>query len=212
LGVVLVLGVLIGRTGRSSDQASAPQIIRVGGPAGGGTASTASLDPAKSTAIRSTWPSGKAGWTVELGAVPKAGATPASVNAARGSAAAKGAPAVGVLDSDTYGSLPGGDWVVYSGVFDSKAKAAAAAKKLHGKFPSAKVVKVSDGGGGGGGGSPAAPVQGKQARKAINDLNKSGAAYQDQLKKKPKAITVPGAAPKKDKKAPGGGSSGQTIG
>jgi hypothetical protein len=213
LAVVLIAGVLIGRSGSKPATAAAPIVRVTGGGAatsGGDTASTAG-------SVATDWPDGASGWTVELGRVAKAGASASSVAAAKSAAAKKGAPKVGVLDSDSYGSLPGGDYVIYSGKYASKAKAAAALKKLKKKYPSAKVVHVSGaaaaGGGSSGGGSDASsPAAGAKAKQAIKDLNKSGGAYEEQQKKKPKTIVVPGKAPPKDNKAPGGGSAGESIG
>ena len=55
-------------------------------------------------------------------------------------------------------------------------------------------------------------VAGRGRQEAIQDLNQSGEAYEQQLKRKPKTIVLPGKAPPKDHKAPGGGSGAQTIG
>ncbi len=236
LALVLVVGVLIGRGGdHGTPQAAAPQIVTVGGGAASGAASGGSSSNASNTggAVKSEWPD-KNGWTVELGTVSKSGATAASVGKAKADATGKGAKDVGVLDSDKYGSLPGGDYVVYSGVYGSKAKASAALKKLKGKFPDATVVKVSagggagagagagaGGGGGGGGGGNAAPadvappgtkaVSGAAAKKAVQDLNQSGAAY-EKTQKKPKTIALPGKPPPPDHKAAGAGGKAQTFG
>ena len=57
---------------------------------------------------------GAAGWTVELGALAKDGAERAQSLPRRGGRE-QGRADVGVLDSDSYGSLPGGSYVVYSG-------------------------------------------------------------------------------------------------
>jgi hypothetical protein len=212
LAVVLIAGVLIGRSGSKPATAAAPIVRVTGGGAatsGGDTASTAGT-------VATDWPDGASGWTVELGRVAKAGASASSVAAAKSAAAKKGAPKVGVLDSDSYGSLPGGDYVVYSGKYASKAKAAAALKKLKKDYPSAKVVHVSGaaaaGGGSGGGGNAGSPATAAKAKQAIKDLNKSGGAYEQQQKKKPKTIVIPGKAPPKDNRAPGGGSGAQSIG
>ena len=72
------------------------------------------------------WPTGKQGWTVVL-------ATRSSERAARDVAtrfAAEGVPDVGVLDSDDFGSLNGGLWVVYSGEFATQAEATQALDEL----------------------------------------------------------------------------------
>jgi hypothetical protein len=212
LALVLIVGVLIGRSGAGDDKAATPQVIRVAGGAGASTAGTVSDT---GSAVKTDWPAGTPGFTVELGRIAKAGASAAKVDAARAQAKGKGAPGVGVLDSDRYSTLPGGDWVVYSGVFTSKQKAAAALKKLRKSFPDARVVEVGKRGGSNArraASSKAATASGGDAKKAINDLNSSGSAYEKQLKKKPKTIVVPGKAPPKDNKAPGGGSGSQEIG
>jgi hypothetical protein len=160
LGVMLAVGVLIGKGGNSSNETAAtPSVIHVQSGAGstsGGTSKTASNTTGG--AFKSDWPSGTTGYTVEIGAIDKAGSTPADVDAAKSQATSKGAPKVGALDSDQYGSLPGGKYIVYSGVYKSKPEATKALKPLKKNFPDATVVKVSQssgGGGGGGGGATA---------------------------------------------------------
>src|SRR5262245_3757175 len=130
LGVMLAVGVLIGKGGNSGSSSSGPAVVHVQGTAGG-TASTGSSKNVSNTsggAFKSDWPSGKTGYTVEVGALDKASSTPADVDAAKSSATQKGAPKVGALDSDQYGSLPGGKYVIYSGVYNSKADASKALK------------------------------------------------------------------------------------
>src|SRR3954470_13838642 len=75
LALVLVIGVLIGKTGfgDSSKQAAAPQVIRVGPSAGVAATPGTALASASGGAVKSDWPSGKDGYTVELGVLPKAG-------------------------------------------------------------------------------------------------------------------------------------------
>jgi hypothetical protein len=208
LALVLVIGVLIGKTGfGDSKQASAPQVIRVG-PSTGAAAPTALASTTSAGAFKSDWPAGKNGYTVELGVLPKAGADAAAVQKAKSDAQAKGAPAVGALDSDSFKSLPGGKYVVYSGVFTTKAQAAAALKKLKAKFPAAQVVQVS-------GTAPKASTSyvGKQSAKlsasqlsALNNL--SGDAYAKRSRKLPTTTALPGKPPPVDHGAPGGGSGG----
>ena len=70
-------------------------------------------------AVTSEWPAGTDGFTVQLTSLPKSSATPESVDSAKQSALDDGAPRVAVLDSDLYSSLPAGDYVIYSGVYDS---------------------------------------------------------------------------------------------
>jgi SPOR domain len=208
LALVLVVGVLIGRTAFGGDKA-APQVIRLGGgaTAAGGTGATTA-----DASFKSDWPAGKQGWTVEIGTLPKDGTSPAAVQAAKQQAQSKGASAVGALDADQYPSLPGGKYVVYSGVYDSKAKAAAALKGIKSKFPSAKVVQVSDKGGGGGTANYSGKKKATVSKGALQSLNNlSGNNYEKQSKKLPDTTVLPGTPPPTDNQAPGGGSSGETI-
>ena len=166
--------------------------------------------------ISDEWPSGKSGWTVALQSLGKSGATPGSVTAAKSAAAGKGAKHVGVLDASNYTSL-GSGYVIYSGVYGSRAQATAALAKLKKSFPSAKVVHVVQPGGGGGGGggagassgAPPSAAQQQAGAATIQSLtNCSGSACSKAARKITQPIATPGAAPPKDKKAAGGGSGG----
>ena len=70
--------------------------------------------------MTSDWPPGTNGFTVQLSTLPKDGTSADAVDAAVSDAEANGATGVGVLDSDLYPSLPAGNYVIYSGVFDAK--------------------------------------------------------------------------------------------
>jgi hypothetical protein len=208
LALVLVVGVLIGRTALGGDKQAAAPVIKLGA---GGTAGAGAGATTANAAFKSDWPAGKQGWTVEIGTLPKQGTSATAVQAAKQQAQSKGASSVGALDADQYPSLPGGKYVVYSGVYDSKAKAAAALKGLKSKFSSATVVQVSDKAGGG-----AANYAGKKkatvSKGALQSLNNlSGNNYEKQSKKLPDTTVLPGAPPPTDNQAPGGGTSGQTI-
>jgi hypothetical protein len=212
LALVLVIGVLIGKTSfGDSKQAAAPQVIKVGPSAAGGVAATPGSTLASTSSgpsnVKSDWPAGKDGYTVELGVLPKSSAA-AAVAKAKSDATSKGASAVGVLDSDQYKSLPGGNYVVYSGVFSAKGPATAALKKLKAKFPSAQVVHVSKQ-------APKANTSyvGKSTAKLnkqqLSNLNNlSGDAYAKQSRKLPTTTVLPGKPPPVDHGAPGGGSGG----
>jgi hypothetical protein len=211
LALVLIIGVLIGKTSFSdSKQAAAPQVIRVGPSAGGvaATPGTAVASTSTGGAVKSDWPAGKSGYTVELGVLPKASSDAAAVTKAKSDATSKGASAVGVLDSDSFKSLPGGNYVVYSGVFTGKAQADAALKKLKAKFPSAQVVQVS---------SQAPKGNTSYVGKSSAKLNKTqlsnlnnltGDAYAKQSRKLPTTTALPGKPPPVDHGTPGGGSGG----
>ena len=140
LGVMLLIGVLIGRGGED-DETPAP-VVRV---EGAGTETAGSGDrssdtPATEGEVTTDWPDGETGWTVELGALPKDGTTVADVDAAKADAESNGASEVGVLDSDLYASLPGGAYVIYSGVYPNEADAEAALGELEAGFPDAQVT------------------------------------------------------------------------
>jgi hypothetical protein len=207
VAVVLGVGVLIGRSvSGSTKRASAPQVISVGGAGAGPATASASAGPK----FTGDWPAGKDGYTIELKALPKAGTQAAAVAAAKSDAQKKGAASVGALDSDSYPSLGGGQYVVYSGVYKTQAEATKALKGLKKSFPQAKVIHVAKAGGGSAAGGPAKSV----SRQQLNNLNNtSGSDYYRKAAKLPKRIAIPGAPPAKDNKPAGGGSGGgQTIG
>jgi hypothetical protein len=207
VAVVLGVGVLIGRSvSGSTKKASAPQVISVGGAGAGPAAASGSTGPK----FTGDWPAGKDAYTVELKTLSKSGTQPAAVTAAKSDASSKGAANVGALDSDSYPSLGGGQYVVYSGVYKTQAEAAKALKGLKKSFPQAKVVHVSQSGG-----ASSAAGSGKSlSRQQLSNLNStSGSDYYRKASKLPKKIVIPGPPPAADNKAPGGGSGGgQTIG
>jgi hypothetical protein len=221
LALVLVIGVLIGRSGQGTTKAAAaPQVIQLQGSGAGAATPTGTGAAGGSTAaavgkISDEWPSGKSGWTVALQSLAKSGATPGSVNAAKSAASRKGANKVGVLDASNYTAL-GSGYVIYSGLYSSRAQATAALAKLKKSFPSANVVHVVQPGGGGGGGGagassgpPPSAAQQQAGAAAIQSLtNCSGSACSKAARKITQPIATPGAAPPKDKKAAGGGSGG----
>ncbi len=143
VGVLLLamgVGVLIGHAGSSPSRApSAPTVVTVAGAGGTGTG-------ASEETFTDDWPSGTSGYTVQLQTLPQSGTTPAAVGQAKSAAEAKGASAVGALKSEDFSSLKAGDYVIYSGVFHKQAEAGKALSRLKGKFPGAKVIRVSEGG------------------------------------------------------------------
>jgi hypothetical protein len=79
-----------------------------------------------------SWPATSSGFTVVLESVPTSGGRSVAVARARAASRA-GLPQVGVLDSSRYSSLHPGYYVVFSGIYSSRAEAergrlAAAAK------------------------------------------------------------------------------------
>jgi hypothetical protein len=213
LALVLVVGVLIGKSFNGGGGGHAAQVIRLGpgSATGAGTGSGSNVSTATTGSFKGDWPAGKQGWTVELGSLDKQSATGAQVATAKADATKKGVAAVGALDSDQYPSLPPGKYIVYSGVYSAKADAAKALKGIKAKYPSAQVIQVSSKKAKGDTsylGKQKATLN-KQQLSTLN--NTSGAAYEKQLKKLPKTIVLPGKPPKADHKAPGGGSGGGQV-
>lgn len=227
LAVILLLGVLIGRLGDNGS--SAPVVAATGVPAA--AAPTTSSATGVEVAFAPDWPEGQEGFTIELATLPKDSADGAAVEATKVDLTAQGATEVGALDSDQFGSLPAGNYVFYSGVYDTKADAEAALKPLQASFPDAQVIEVAadaGGGGGGGGGAikassaplisdsgankdPNAIVQAD--KEALTEANSASAEeFQELQKKLPTNIATEGKAPPKDNKKPGGGSDAVEIG
>jgi hypothetical protein len=94
-------------------------------PTGTPTAPTAP-PPATTTAPRPgtlvTWPAGRSGYTVVLESIPTGAGRSLAVTRARDASRA-GLPQVGVLDSSRYSSLHPGYYVVFSGIYSSRAQA-----------------------------------------------------------------------------------------
>jgi hypothetical protein len=201
----LAVGVLVGRSGGDKASAPAPSVVTVGN----GAAPASSAGGAQ-TAFNGDWPAGQSGWTVQLQALPKDSNDPAKVQAAKTAAQGKGAPAVGALDSDRFGSLNPGEYVVYSGHFKTQAEATKALGKLRKSFAGAKVVHVAAGGGAAGPTVNSAKAQ--QDKKTLQQLgNLSGSDYSKQSRKLPKTLALPGKAPPKDNKQGGAGTGFTTI-
>jgi hypothetical protein len=218
--LALLVGVLIGRSGRDEtpQRASSPQVITVPG-AGAATGTTAAA------AFVSDWPAGKRGFTVQLQTLPKSSSDAAKVAAAKQDATGKGATDVGALDSNSYGTLDPGNYVVFSGTYSDRKAATDALGKLKSSFPDAKVVEVAETGATASkGGSkvsskksdtaatgktekPSAAQQAAGA-KAIQDIqNASGKDYSKKSAKLPDQLATPGEAPPIDKSKPAGGGS-----
>jgi hypothetical protein len=209
--VALLLGILIGNGGDGGKQvAAAPQVIKVSAPA--------AAAPAQPVAFTSDWPADKQGFTVQVQTLAKATSQPDQVAQAKSAAQSKGATAVGALDSDEFASLDPGNYVIYSGVFTTRKQAARALKGMKG-FSGARVVKVSASGGGSlSNKGDAGALSGKKksatvGKKQLEQLKRLAPdKYQKKSSKLPDTTKLPGKAPPKDKRQPGGGGGGQTIG
>src|SRR5262249_43832688 len=123
VGVLLLamgVGVLIERAGSGSGKAVTPSVITVGA---ADTKAGASGAGKSAASVTSDWPAGTNGFTVQLQKLPTVGNTPAAVVAAKAAATAKGAKSVGALRSGDFSSLPAGSYVIYSGVYHTRAQA-----------------------------------------------------------------------------------------
>jgi hypothetical protein len=99
------------RTGDTSTLPSAPEPKSTGATAGTGSRNE-----------RLHWPADENGWTIVLVSYPKTTGRPSALaTAARG--AKSGLRQVGILDSGRYASLQPGYYVVFSGIYASKADA-----------------------------------------------------------------------------------------
>jgi hypothetical protein len=208
--LVLGLGVLIGSLGSDDPQpvqASRPQVITVAAATGATNA------PAE---FSGDWPEGKQGYTIQLQSLPKDRTDVAAVQAAKSGAESKGAKDVGALDSDDFSSLGGGNYVIYAGVFDTRKQANKKLRALKKDFPGARVVKVSSGGGlasrGDAGALSGKKKEANVGKDQLKELQKlSPEEYQKKARKLPDTTKLPGKAPPKDKKKPGGGEGGGEV-
>jgi hypothetical protein len=163
---MLLIGVLLGRGSDDSNQ-SPPQVVTVSSETNGSSQTNGSAETNGSSAanessanapsanetstpsssggetVPSDWPVGKDGWAVQLATLPKDGTSASDVEATRQSYSAEGVKDIGVLDTDLYPSLLPASYVIYSGVYDTRADAEAAVSKLGSKAPGAEVVEVS---------------------------------------------------------------------
>ena len=98
------------------------------------------------------WPAGKDAWTVVLEA-----SSPREAAEARAEELAQQGIPVGILDSDDYGSLEPGRFVVFSGQYDSQRAADQALSDLSGQVQGAYVRHVVPGAGTGGTSSTPSP-------------------------------------------------------
>jgi hypothetical protein len=119
-------------------------------------AASAPSSAAAEASFSGDWPAGRSGYTVELQKLPQAGTAVSAVEAAKAAASAKGAKAVGALKSEEFSSLTPGSYVVYSGVYHSKAEAEKALSGLKKSFPGASAIHVSSAGSGSSEGASAA--------------------------------------------------------
>jgi hypothetical protein len=108
------------------------------------TPSVTTIPPATDDGTGSTtpeiadWPAGKDAWTVVL----ESSSTREAAEARANELAQQGIP-VGILDSDDYGSLEPGKFIVFSGQYDSQRAADQALQGLSGQVEGAYVRHVA---------------------------------------------------------------------
>ena len=85
---------------------------------------------------------------MQLQTLPQSGTQVSAVESAKSVATARGVKSVGALKSEEFSSLTAGDYVIYSGVYHTKAEAEKALPGLKQSFPGASVIAVSHGGSG----------------------------------------------------------------
>jgi len=160
VGVLLLamgVGVLIGRAGAGKQATPPAQVIQLGGASAGGASTGSGTTEATFT---SDWPAGTKGFTIEVQTLP-AGSTESAIQAAKSAATAKGVSGVGALAAEEFSGL-GTGYVIYAGVYHTRAEATKALAGVKKSFPSASVKTVSvssaagTSGGGGGGSTGAA--------------------------------------------------------
>ena len=196
VGVLLLamgVGVLIGRASSSGSSAGPAEVITVGGSAGTGASSA----PAEAS-FSDDWPAHKNGFTLQLQTLPQSTTAPGAVVAAKAAASGKGAKSVGALRSEDFSSLPAGNYVIYSGVYDTRAQAQKALRTLSTSFPGASVIAVSHGASASGraGSAPGAASgsgKGKAAPPTVLkklSTPKSGRSYEQESKNLPNVVST----------------------
>jgi hypothetical protein len=147
------------------------------------------------------------GFVVELQTLPFDTTDQAAADKAKSDAEGKGAKAVGIINPDDFSLKPasGGDYVLYSGEFKTKAEATKALAKLRKDFADAKVVAVKPASVSPDGESLKGTVdanthyqahptkqQEDQGAQVVQDIqSKQGKDYVDQQQQLPDTIVVP---------------------
>ncbi|MEX1220054.1 MAG: hypothetical protein WEB05_06665 [Solirubrobacterales bacterium] len=206
--VILLLGVIVGRLGGAESQT--PVVAATGIPATAAPATGTESSTDVNVTFTADWPTGKEGFTIELATVSKDSTDGAGVEATKAELTAQGATEVGALDSDEFASLPVGNYVFYSGVYDAKPDAVKALAALKSSFPDAQVIEVSVDAAGSlitdGSETPDPDKAVKADKEDLEALNGASAEdFQELQQKLPPTIETTGKAPKPDNKKPGAG-------
>jgi hypothetical protein len=208
----LALGILAGVLIAGGDDGSAP-VAATATPVSTATPSaTATTTPPPVATVAATftpdWAAGTTGWTVQLKTLPKDGTTPDAIAAAKAEVSGQGAADVGALDADSFPTLDGGNYVVYSGVYTTKADAENALSGLQANFPDAKVVEVNTAA------ATPTPTPEKKSKAELEQKEKTQTPEdaQKNIRKAPSEVESEGTPPPADDKAPGAGSDAVEIG
>jgi hypothetical protein len=101
------------------------------------TSITETTDTTDTAAFSSDWPSGTTAFTAILSSVRDLAEAQATAEAVRGTG-----ESAGILFSTDHAGLSPGYYVVYSGVFDTRAEAVSQAQKLAGSYPGANARRI----------------------------------------------------------------------
>jgi hypothetical protein len=116
--------------------APAPVVTALGGSA------TIPVPDAAAGRRLAVWPRGREGWTISLVSLSKSAGRDAAVARAQ-QARSRGLETVGVLDSSAYPSTQPGNWIVFTGIFDSEPEAASALRKARTASRTARVQRIA---------------------------------------------------------------------
>lgn len=200
---ILLTALVAGFVGAGFADEGNSQPAAVVQPAAAATGATAAV----AAPFVSDWPVGTSAWTVIIKQFEKPATQPAQVTAFKNEVSTKGLTA-GALDSDQFGSLDAGKFVVYSGQYEKQKQADKALKDVKSKgYPEASVVEVSSDSDSG---SKSSETLGSDELKKLDDLSPEESAKQ--RLKLPDETSTEGEAPPTDEKDPGGGSDELTIG
>jgi hypothetical protein len=139
--LILALVELAGDAEQVSEQpapAQTPAPPAAQTPAPTTTPPSTTIPPATGTPEIANWPAGENAWTVVL----ESAATRQAAETRARELAQQGVP-VGLLNSDEYGSLQPGRFVVFSGQYDSRRAANQALKDLSDQVEGGYVVRVA---------------------------------------------------------------------
>ena len=156
--LILALVELAGDAEQVAEQPAATPTPAAPTPAPTVTPESTTIPPATDDGSGSTtpeiadWPAGKDAWTVVL----EASETREAAEARANELAQQGIP-VGILDSDDYGSLEPGRFVVFSGQYDSQRAAEQGLQDLSGQVEGAYVRHVAPSGSAGGASASPSP-------------------------------------------------------